>query len=255
MKIISWNVNGIRAVHKKGLEDFLKREEPHIFCVQETKCQKGQIGPELIDLLGYKSYWSCATRKGYSGVTTFTREVPKDVIYGMGEPEFDSEGRIVVTRHPGFLLYNIYFPNGGASEERHNYKQKFLKNISAHLKSLMDKGEQIIVLGDYNVAHKEIDIYDPVGLSQESGFLPEEREWFTGFLNMGFVDTFRKLHPLEAERYTWWSYREMARVGNRGWRIDYICVTKGLVDRVIRAEVLDHVEGSDHCPITLELKN
>src|SRR5262245_45332716 len=117
MKIISWNVNGIRAIHKKGLEDFLKREEPHIFCAQETKCQKGQIGPELHELAGDKSFWSCATRKGYSGVTTFTREEPQDVIYGMGEPEFDSEGRVVVTKHPDFLLYNIYFPNGGASEE------------------------------------------------------------------------------------------------------------------------------------------
>lgn len=255
MKIISWNVNGIRAAYKKGLPDFLRREEPHIFCIQESKCQKDQVGPEFTDLLNYKSYWSCATRKGYSGVTTFVREEPKDVEYGIGKSEYDSEGRFVVTRHPGFLLYNIYFPNGGSGDERHNYKQAFLKDLQKHLSARLKAGEEIIVVGDYNIAHKEIDIHDPVRLATHSGFLPEEREWMTGFFNSGFIDTYRFLHPNETERYTWWDYRTMARMGNRGWRIDYISVSKGLEKRVVKAEILDHVEGSDHCPVVLELKN
>ncbi|MEQ1875082.1 MAG: exodeoxyribonuclease III [Bdellovibrionia bacterium] len=253
MKIISWNVNGIRAAYKKGLVDFLKREEPHLFCIQESKCQKDQVGPEFTDMLNYKSYWSCATRKGYSGVTTYSREEPSDVAYGIGVTEYDSEGRFVVTKHKDFSLYNIYFPNGGSGQERHDYKQKFLKDLQTHVAKRLKAGEQIIVVGDYNVAHREIDVYDPVKLSDESGFLPEEREWMTGFLNAGFVDTFRLLHPDAKDRYTWWDYRTMARMGNRGWRIDYICVSKGLEKRVTRAEILDHVEGSDHCPVVMEL--
>jgi exodeoxyribonuclease III len=254
MKIISWNVNGIRAAEKKGLVEFVKREQPDLFCVQETKCHKEQLSSELLTMLGYKSFWSCATRKGYSGVATYCREEPLDVQYGIGIPEYDSEGRIVVTRHPEFLLYNIYFPNGGSGDERHNYKQKFLKDIGAHFTEKLKAGHNLIVVGDYNVAHKDIDIYDPMGLAFESGFLPEERDWFTGFLNSGFTDTYRFLHPDEKNRYTWWSYREMARVGNRGWRIDYICVSPKLKERIKSAEILDHVEGSDHCPVVLELK-
>ena len=254
MKIISWNVNGIRAAYKKGLVDFLRREEPHLFCIQESKCQKDQVGEEFTDMLGYKSYWSCALRKGYSGVTTYAREEAKDVEYGIGIAEYDSEGRFVISKHDDFTLYNIYFPNGGSGDERHNFKQKFLADLQKHLAPKLKAGEKIIVVGDYNVAHTDIDVYDPVRLSNESGFLPEEREWMTGFLKAGFVDTFRKFHPNDRERYTWWDYRTMARMGNRGWRIDYICVSKSLEGRVVRADILDHVEGSDHCPVVVELK-
>ncbi|HEX4923089.1 MAG TPA: exodeoxyribonuclease III [Bdellovibrionales bacterium] len=254
MKLISWNVNGIRAVHKKGLVDFLKRQEPHVVCFQETKCQKGQLGPEFHEMLGYNTYWACATRKGYSGVATFARVEPKDVEYGIGIEKYDSEGRIVVTRHPQFLLYNIYFPNGGSGPERHQFKQDFLRDIRAHLKKKLSEGEQIVVVGDYNVAFQDIDVYDPIGLSNESGFLPEEREWFAGFLDIGFVDTFRHLHPDVTDRYTWWDYRKLARIGNRGWRIDYICVSQGLADKVVHADILDHIEGSDHCPVLVEIK-
>lgn len=253
MKIVSWNVNGIRACYKKGLIDFLHAEEPEIFCIQETKAHIEQVEPEA-QTLGYDlSYWSSAKRKGYSGVATFTSERPLEVKKGFGFEEYDSEGRIVWTTHDQFDLYNIYFPNGGSGEERHNFKQKFLKDLNLHLKGELAKGKEIIVVGDYNVGHKEIDVYDPKRLSKESGFLPEEREWFSNFLDLGFVDTFRHFHPEEKDRYSWWSYREFARTSNRGWRIDYISVSKGLVKHLKSADILDQVEGSDHCPVVCEI--
>ena len=165
-----------------------------------------------------------------------------------------AEGRIVVTEHQDFKLYNIYFPNGGSGKERHDFKQKFLEDLAEHLRPLVAKGEKIIVTGDYNIAHQPIDIHDPVKLAGESGFLPEERAWFDRFLEMGFVDTFRLKHPTVKDKYTWWSYLERGRqIGNRGWRIDYFCVTKNLVSRVQRAEIMDQTMGSDHCPVLLEL--
>lgn len=249
MKIISWNVNGIRAVQKKGFVEFVERENPDILCVQETKAHREQCEPSIGEPAGRVSYWSSALKKGYSGTATFVKHPPKDVAHGIGIVEYDSEGRFVVTDHGAFTLYNIYFPNGGSGDERHNFKQKFLKDLNAHLKPLVDAGKPIIVVGDYNVAHKEIDIHNPVKLAGESGFLPEERAWFDSFLELGFVDTFRHFHPNERDRYTWWSYLERGRLGNRGWRIDYICVTKNLVPNLVSAQVRDDIEGSDHCPV------
>ena len=255
MRIISWNVNGIRAVYKKGFIEFIERENPDILCVQETKAHREQCEPALWAPAGRTSHWSSAARKGYSGTATFSVREPKSAASGIGIPDYDSEGRFVVTEHDEILLYNIYFPNGGSGEERHDFKQRFLKDLNAHLKPLIAKGRKIIVVGDYNVAHRAIDIYDPVKLSKESGFLPEEREWFDQFLALGFVDTFRHLHPERPEAYTWWSYRERGReMGNRGWRIDYICVTQNLTERVVRAEVMGQVMGSDHCPVLVDLK-
>jgi exodeoxyribonuclease III len=254
MKIISWNVNGIRAVHKKGFIEFIEREDPDILCVQETKAMPEQCEPVLMTPAGRVSFWSSAKRKGYSGVATFLKRPPLAKSFGIGIEEYDSEGRIVITEHEGFTLYNIYFPNGGSGQVRHDFKQQFLKDLSAHLKPLVDAGKPIVVVGDYNVAHREIDIYDPKRLAGESGFLPEEREWFDAFLALGFVDTFRHFHPDEPDRYTWWSYVERGRLGNRGWRIDYICVTRNLVARLRRAEVLDGQMGSDHCPVLLEME-
>jgi exodeoxyribonuclease-3 len=253
MKIVSWNVNGIRACYKKGLIDFLHTVEPEIFCIQETKAHIEQVEPEAQNL-GYDlSYWSSAKRKGYSGVATFASERPTEVKKGIGIEEYDSEGRIVWTTHEQFDLYNIYFPNGGSGEERHLFKQKFLRDLNLHLKSELAKGKEIIVVGDYNVGHQEIYVYDPKRLSKESGFLPEERQWFTSFLELGFVDTFRHFHPTEKDRYSWWSYRELARANNRGWRIDYISVSQGLVKHLKSADILDQVEGSDHCPVICEI--
>lgn len=249
MKIISWNVNGIRACYKKGLTDFLLIEKPDIFCIQETKAHIDQV-EEGARKLGLKySYWSSAVRKGYSGVATFVDVEPKKVDLGIGAQEYDSEGRIVVTDHGHFELYNIYFPNGGSGDERHNFKQKFLQDLNLHLAQKIKQGKALVVVGDYNVAHREMDVHDPVRLSKESGFLPEERQWFDSFLELGFIDTFRHFHPDAAKRYSWWSYRELARISNRGWRIDYICITKNLEKNLKSADILDQVEGSDHCPV------
>ena len=254
MKIISWNVNGIRACYKKNLAYFLRDQDPHIFCVQETKAHPDQVDPVLLTLNQTKSYWSSAKKKGYSGVATFVKEEPRSILYGIKNTDYDSEGRFVVTDHGDFLLYNVYFPNGGSGEVRHLFKQNFLKDFLKHLEDKIRQGREVIVLGDYNVAHTELDIYDPVRLSKESGFLPEERTWFDEFFKAGFVDVWREKNPGVSDRYTWWSYREMARLANRGWRIDYICVTKKLAAKVTNAFILDHVEGSDHCPVGVELK-
>lgn len=254
MKIISWNVNGIRACAKKGLAEFISKEKPDVFCVQETKAHIDQV-EESIRTLGFeKSYWSSAVRKGYSGVATFTHQEPRSVVKGIDIPAYDSEGRFVITEHPEFDLYNIYFPNGGSGDERHQFKQKFLKDLNVHLKSRLQKGRPLVVVGDYNVAHRAIDIYDPIRLADHSGFLPEEREWFDSFLALGFIDTFRYFHPNAKDKYSWWSYRELARISNRGWRIDYICVSKNLEKKLAKADILDEIDGSDHCPITATLE-
>lgn len=254
LRIISWNVNGIRAVLKKGLTEFIAKNDPDIFCVQETKAHPEQVESPELDALNRKSFWSSASRRGYSGTATFCKLKPVNVETGIGIRKFDSEGRFVVTDHKDFLLYNVYFPNGGSGEERHDFKQEFLVKFLRHLKKQMSAGREIILVGDYNIAHTEIDVYDPVRLSKESGFLPEERAWFDEFLKAGFVDCFRTFHADEKHRYSWWSYRELARTGNRGWRIDYACVTKGLAGKVRNCDILDQVEGSDHCPVLLELK-
>jgi len=253
MKIITWNVNGIRAVHRKGFCTLASEWKPDILCTQETKAHPDQLEPGLLSVDGMKSYWSAATRKGYSGVATWTRAEPKSVLNGIGVPVYDSEGRFVITDHGDFELYNVYFPNGGSGVERHNFKQKFLQDFLDYLKKRIELGREIILVGDYNVAHQDMDVHDPVRLSNISGFLPEERKWFDDFLKAGFVDIYRKFHPDEKHRYTWWDMRTFARVNNRGWRIDYICTTPKTAARIKKAEIWDHVEGSDHCPVMVEL--
>lgn len=254
LKIVSWNLNGIRACHKKGLGQYIEETRPDIFCVQETKAHIDQVEPDVQSLSYENYYWSSAIRKGYSGVATFSDLLPSTHADGWGLKQYDSEGRIMITDWDQFLLYNIYFPNGGSGEERHLFKQQFLKDLNGHMKEQINKGREIILVGDYNVAHKPVDVYDPVRLSKESGFLPEEREWFDQFLGLGFVDTFRHTHEGEKNRYSWWSYRELARINNRGWRIDYICCTKGLVANLLSADIEDKVEGSDHCPVVAEFQ-
>ncbi|MEC9282444.1 MAG: exodeoxyribonuclease III [Bdellovibrionota bacterium] len=255
MKIISWNVNGIRACLKKGMLDFLETEKPDIFCVQETKAHREQV--ELTDIeFGFESsIWSEAQKKGYSGTASFFLEQPKSTEVIIGEDRFDTEGRFVVSDHGEFLLYNIYYPNGAASDERHFFKMDFLDMLYQHLKQKLSEGREIIVVGDYNIAHTKIDIHDPVRLNGTSGFKPEEREWMDRFFDLGFVDSFRHFHPKETDRYSWWSYRAGARERNKGWRIDYMSVSPGLVDRLKSADILKDVMGSDHCPLVLELKD
>ena len=254
MKIISWNVNGIRACAKKGLLEFTTTENPDILCLQETKAHREQVEPGAQDLGRKYAYWSSAVRKGYSGVATFVNNEPRSVKKGIGQPEYDSEGRIVWTEHINFDLYNIYFPNGGSGDERHLFKQKFLRDISEHFRVQLKRGKPLIVVGDYNVAHQAMDVYDPIRLAKESGFLPEERQWFDSFLELGFVDTFRHFHPTEQKRFSWWSYRELARISNRGWRIDYICCSQDLVPALRSAEILDQIDGSDHCPVVAQFE-
>lgn len=252
MKIVSWNVNGIRACSKKGLQDFINEERPDILCLQEVKADRDQVDAAT-QRLGYEySCWSSALRKGYSGVATFSHQEPRRCELGFGIEEYTTEGRIVMTEFEHFDLYNIYFPNGGSGEVRHDFKQKFLKELNGYLKSQLDHGKNVIIVGDYNVAHKEIDVYDPVRLSTASGFLPEERKWFGEFLDLGFIDTYRYFYPNAAQKYSWWSYRELARISNKGWRIDYVCISKSLEKNLERASILDEVEGSDHCPVVAE---
>ena len=264
MKIISWNVNGIRAVYKKGLMSFLKEQKPDIFCVQETKAHVDQV-PEELKNHSMFSYWSSAERKGYSGVATFSLEEPQKVIDQIGKKQFDNEGRFLISHHghnqklqpsseEDFILYNVYFPNGRSKQERQIYKMEFNQEFLNILKNDIASGKEIIVLGDYNVAPTEIDLYDPEKSCHVSGFLPEERAWFQDLLDLGFIDTFRYFFPDKKNCYTWWSLKEAARLSNKGWRIDIICVTKGLIDRVLGVDILDQVQGSDHCPIAVEIE-
>lgn len=256
MKLISWNVNGIRACYKKGFIEFIEREQPDILAVQETKADPEQCEPMLRAPAERTSFWSTAKKKGYSGTATFLAPgvpAPKSVQRGIGIAEYDTEGRFVITEHELFTLYNVYIVNGGSGPERHDFKMRFLRDFTDHLRPLVQAGKPIIITGDFNVAHRDIDVYSPESLAHESGFLPEERAWFDQFLDIGFVDTFRHFHPQARDRYTWWAYYERARIGNRGWRIDYFCVTKNLVPRLKRAEILDGQAGSDHCPVVLEL--
>lgn len=253
MKIITWNVNGIRSVIQKGFFEFVESQNPDLLCLQETKVHPDQLDEAIQSPSGWRTFWSSAQRPGYSGTATFCRVTPEEVHYGFGIPKFDAEGRMVVTRFPKFLLYNVYFPNGGAREERHLFKQEFLKRFGSHLVRKARAGENIILVGDYNVGYLDIDVYDPKALSTESGFLPEERKWMVGFLESGFVDGFRYFHPDEKNRFTWWSYLQNARLGNRGWRIDHMCVSRGLEKRLRSVEILDGQMGSDHCPVVMEI--
>ena len=251
MDIISWNVNGIRACSKKGFLEFLEQKKPDILCVQETKAHVDQVEPALKNPAGYHAFWSLSEVSGYSGTATFSKKKPVQTSYGMGIYQFDREGRFVITDYDDFILFNIYFPNGSKDEIRHQFKQEFLKKLYYHLSRLILKGRQIVVVGDYNVAYLDIDVFDPVALSQASGFLPEERKWFQSFLELGFVDTYRHFYPHQKKSYTWWSYRENARKNNRGWRIDHICVTKGLTSRLKKSKIFKDEMSSDHCPILL----
>ena len=253
MKIISWNVNGIRACARKGFLSFLEKEDPDILCLQESKAHPDDLDEELIHPLKRLSYWSFADRKGYSGTVTFVKKPAKKVQHGIGIKKFDYEGRFVITDHGHFSLFNVYFPNGSQTEERHLFKQEFLKRFSSYLQRLTNTGKPLIVLGDYNTAYLEWDVFDPKGLKNTSGFLPEEREWLKDFLAMGFTDCYRHFYPDKKEIYTWWSYRENARKNNRGWRIDHICVTSQLVKKLKSVDILSKQQGSDHCPIKIQL--
>lgn len=253
MKIICWNVNGIRAVMKKGFLDLLEVENPDILCVQETKIQAHQLTQEMINPLGYYSEWVSAKQAGYSGVATFSREKPLHVQKELGGGRHDDEGRLILTEFPDFVLVNTYIPNGGRGDHRVEYKLNYYDEMLDVLEALRKAGKNVVVCGDFNTAHTEIDLAHPRENEGVSGFLPVERAWVSKFIAAGYVDTFRHFHPGEPNQYTWWSYRTAARTRNIGWRIDYFFVNKEFLPRVKNAFILAHIEGSDHCPIGLEI--
>lgn len=252
MKICSWNVNGIRALQKKGFTDWISTEDPDILCLQETKAHPGQLPEEIVQIPGYKSYWHWADRKGYSGVATYTRQAPHSVNRHIGVEKFDAEGRVLITEYDRFMLFNVYFPNGQMGEERLRYKLDFYNTLIEYCDVLLKNGKEIIICGDFNTAHREIDLRNPKANEQRSGFLPVEREVLDQFLARGYVDAFRHLYP-EKIQYSWWSYRTRARERGIGWRIDFFYVSLNMVEEIKDCRILDQVEGSDHCPIELYL--
>jgi len=254
MRIISYNVNGIRAAIKKGFLDWLKTDPADIICVQETKAVKDDVDHAQFNKLGYHNYWFSAKKKGYSGVAVFTKQEPDHVEYGNGHGPSDEEGRVIQLDFGKIRVINAYFPSGTSGDERQDFKYKWLDECQAWLNKLKKKHPNLILCGDYNIAHHPIDIHDPKGNKNSSGFLPEEREWMTKFLESGWTDSFRVFHP-EPHRYSWWSQRfPSVRLQNKGWRIDYITVTEPLVKQLKDAEIYPDVKHSDHCPVYVELK-
>ena len=253
MRIVSWNVNGIRAVANKGFADAVKAMDADIIGIQETKAQIDQLGPEITQLEGYKSWLYSAERKGYSGTALYSRIEPEDVTFGLGTDEFDHEGRTICADFGKFVLFNIYFPNGGRGDDFVKFKLRFYDCFLDRVRELESKGREVICCGDVNTAHKEIDLSNPKANSKISGFLPEERVYMDHFAEAGLTDTFRMLYPDKKECYTWWSYKTAARERNVGWRIDYFFATKGLLPNVKESNMMSDVMGSDHCPVYLDL--
>ncbi len=251
-RLISWNVNGLRAVCKKGFCDWLLGENPDILCLQETKAHEDQVVREMETLGGYHRIFTAPEKKGYSGVAVFSREKPLTASVGLGVERFDREGRVLVTTFSGFKLFNVYFPNGKSRPERLAYKMDFYEHFLNTVSALRAKGERIVICGDVNTAHKAIDLARPRENEKISGFLPEEREWMDRFVAAGFLDTFR-LFESGAGHYSWWDMKSGARARNVGWRIDYFFVSDNLAKNVKSAGIRPEILGSDHCPVTLEL--
>ena len=250
MRISTWNVNGLRAALNKGYYEWANDYSTDVLCLQEIKALKEQIDEDHQELEGYQSIWNSAERKGYRGVLTYTKQNPIEARLGLGVEEFDKEGRVIRTKYPGFYLYNIYFPNGQRGQDRVDFKLAFYAKLLEECDNLHANGENVIITGDFNTAHTEIDLANPKSNQKTSGFLPEERAWVTKYLEHGFKDAYRELYPDKVE-YTWWSYRSGARARNVGWRLDYYLVSDGLMDRVKDVQIMGDVMGSDHCPVTL----
>ncbi|MEW9077776.1 exodeoxyribonuclease III [Terrisporobacter glycolicus] len=250
MKLISWNVNGIRACVSKNFMEFFNEVDADIFCLQETKLQENQID---LQLEGYFQYWNYAKKKGYSGTAIFTKKEPLSVTYGINIEEHDQEGRVITLEFEDFYMVTVYTPNSQSELKRLDYRMKWEDDFRAYLKKL-DETKPVIVCGDLNVAHKEIDLKNPKTNRKNAGFTDEERNKFTELLNKGFIDTFRYFYPDEANVYSWWSYRFKAREKNAGWRIDYFCTSEKLKERLVSAKIHTDVLGSDHCPVELIIK-
>jgi exodeoxyribonuclease III len=253
MKITTWNVNGIRAAVKKGALTWAQSQDIDVLCLQEVKAQREQL-PESEHLAGYSCYWNAAQRPGYSGVAVYSKTEPLAVDYGLGDERFDDEGRVIRLRYPGLLVYNIYFPNGQRGQGRVDYKLDFYACLLEQCDRLHAAGEQIVITGDFNTAHREIDLSNPKSNAKTSGFLPEERAWIDRYLEHGFVDVYRSLYPQRIQ-YTWWTFITNARARNIGWRLDYFLVSPPVVERAQDVVIHDEVPGSDHCPVSLVLKD
>lgn len=250
MKLVSWNVNGIRACVQKGFLESFQKIDADVFCLQETKMQEGQLE---LELPGYYQYWNYAVKKGYSGTAVFARKRPISVVNGIGIEEHDQEGRVITCEFEDFYFVTVYTPNSQDGLKRLEYRMRWEDDFRAYLKKL-EKAKPVIVTGDMNVAHKEIDLKNPRTNRKNAGFTDEERAKFTELLDAGFIDTFRYFYPDKEGAYSWWSYRFKAREKNAGWRIDYFCVSESLKERLLNADILTDVYGSDHCPVVLELK-
>jgi len=253
MRLISWNVNGLRAILKKNFFEWFTSLSPDVVCLQETKCHPDQLPTEILNPQGYHTYWSSAEKKGYSGVAVFSKKAPVNVQHGIGIKRFDSEGRILILDYKDFVLANIYFPNGGSGNKRVPYKLEFYEAFLKEMNKLKQKGKKIIICGDVNTAHAEIDLARPKENEKNTGFLPEEREWVERFIKNEYIDTFRYTCP-DPGHYTWWDYKTRARERDIGWRIDYFFITKNLLPKLQKAFIMKDIFGSDHCPIGIDLE-
>ena len=251
MRVLSYNVNGIRAALKKGFADWLQAADPDVLCIQETKALQEQVDTGVFDDLGYHHYWFSAQKKGYSGVAIFTKKEPNKVVYGSGIDHMDFEGRILRVDFDEVSVMSLYLPSG-TNVDRLDYKFKFMDEFQDYIEKLKKEIPNSVICGDYNICHEAIDIHDPVRNKTVSGFLPEERSWLDGFMKSGFIDSFRYLNS-EPHQYSWWSYRANARNNNKGWRIDYALVSSPLKENISRSFILPEAKHSDHCPVGLEL--
>ena len=252
MKILSYNLNGIRAALKKGLVDFIKEQDADVVCFQETKCQEDQLDLKDFRDLGYEGYWHSAEKKGYSGVLTLTKKKPNAIEIGINNELIDREGRVLRTDVDGWTIFNCYFPSGSSSEERHAFKLEFLKAFQPFIDEVKKENKNIIIVGDYNIVHTELDIHNPTRKDKPSGYRPEEREWMTSFFDSGFVDAYRHLNPEKIE-FSWWSYRAGSRDRNKGWRIDYISVSEEQKDKIKSFTHFKDNKQSDHCAMVAEI--
>ena len=252
MKIITYNVNGIRAAMQKGFMDWLSAANPDVLCLQEVKAEPGQLDLSIFETAGYYHYWYPAQKKGYSGVAILTKVKPDHIEYGCGIAEYDFEGRVIRADYGDLSVISVYHPSGTSGEIRQDFKYKWLSDFQDYIDKLKIKRPKLVISGDYNICHENIDIHNPKSNAKSSGFLPEERAWVTSFLNSGFIDSFRHLNK-EPHNYSWWSYRANARVKNLGWRIDYNMVSSNLVGNVDRVAILSEAKHSDHCPVLLEI--
>ncbi|MDI9342026.1 MAG: exodeoxyribonuclease III [Sediminibacterium sp.] len=252
MKIITYNVNGIRSAMSKGLLDWLRQTDPDVLCLQEIKASPEQVGVFEFEEMGYHHYWYPAQKKGYSGVAILSKQQPDHVAYGCGIESYDNEGRVLRADFGSLSVMSVYHPSGSSGEDRQAFKMRWLTDFQDYISHLKTTRKELILSGDYNICHRAIDIHNPVSNAKTSGFLPEEREWMEQFINSGFIDTFRHFNK-EPHHYSWWSYRANVRAKNLGWRIDYNMASDNLASRLKRAVILPEAKHSDHCPVMLEI--